>query len=959
MSEKKDNFISNLRAIIISCKGGLPLANVQSDYAEAFGESLPFKALGYKSLKHFFEENKSDFQISGDKVHAVVKCASSHISSLVQRQKGVKIKRTGNVRKQLNSVKKIHPNGGGSFHSNINKKSVRDSIPPRLIKESNDRNVPKTGKDHQRHQGKTVSFEKVTLRSPHGSKVSNQISELARPSTLTLNTSKRIPSLMENLQPEPNHNASFSRTASKEMTNNHIIVPVAEPFGNVQDYPLGKGVQGRVLKQKFKMSSEYSDPVNQKSHAASSTDVKVPFDLTSNNLWNHDSSVNSLTSPNSAQSPNSPSPVQDIGPTAGSRQKAQARIANMRVSLQKNIIEQEVNNNTIDGTGVTTPVGTAKISNCGEINENQFISLNQSSNNKTPISIDGNTSVFKDTEMEYVKKLSDLCKQRNIPDPYYKIIVREPKNEPRQYICKVQMEEHLQLSSYPIETRDPYAAKEIAAKKMYNYLVSDESYCQAPKIDKSKIISRVLEIVTPKYGVWSDKLPILYKEKYNEPIAKDWLDIIMKAAEFEIDRFGGNRFIIRKKTEVTVSNLESVQSPKSTGIVPQKLVELELPESDYWELYITNIRNSDEIWCRLIGENYSDTYDAMMTKLELEPLERKAKTPKVDGIYGIKVCAIWYRVKLIEMLGDGQALVFYIDVGDRETVSLTDLYEPEDIYFSVAPQAILISLHELESFSDDEEVTGVITKNLLGNTYVAEIISVAPDVGNDELSRATVRLWDTSTERDINVNQLLLNNIIKTITFPTLPSTAKIEEVFVSSVNENGDVYIQTNKMSVHHLKCLIFNKIKSFEADRMMPRKAKFTIGTDILHLTKRKLADIYCRTKVIEIHGSSTVDVQFVDYGCIERIPISDLIHLEKSSILQAIPAQALKVKLANVTNFSQTIISKLRDAVLDQNVLMKVISSARGTVPSVEFFKRSIPDNTLYSVNAKLNSDPELKI
>lgn len=83
----------------------------------------------------------------------------------------------------------------------------------------------------------------------------------------------------------------------------------------------------------------------------------------------------------------------------------------------------------------------------------------------------------------------------------------------------------------------------------------------------------------------------------------------------------------------------------------------------------------------------------MMTKLELEPPERKAKKPKIGGIYGIKICAIWYRVKLIDIVNDDQALVFYIDVGDKETVSFSELYEPEDIYFSVAPQVKKVIIH--------------------------------------------------------------------------------------------------------------------------------------------------------------------------------------------------------------------------------------------------------------------------
>lgn len=469
--------------------------------------------------------------------------------------------------------------------------------------------MPKASKDQSKslvNVSKTVSFEKITLRKPHGSKPLNHNSDQVRPSTLTLGSQDRSPPSTGNLTPvtsESNENFS-SKSASKEILNNPIIIPVADVFGNVMDYP-ATSVQARVLKQKLKLTQnqECPDPVS-KSVAAASMDKIVPFEL-SLNLWNHDNPISSLPSPSSIQSPNSPSPIQDIPSTIGGRQKAQARIANIKISMQKNIGDQEVNNNAVDGNAAT-PLGSAKMFNCTEVNENQFFTSNQSNNNKTQIyPTDTYISTDGDAGNGFVKKLMELCKLRNIPEPYYKIIMREPKNEPKQYICKVQLDEHLQLSSYPIETRDPYAAKEIAAKKMYDYLFSDESYCQVSKVDESEMTARVLDIVTPTYGVWSDKLPALYKEKYNEVINNNWLNVIKKASQFEIDNFGGNRFIIRKKPEVTVSSSETAESRNESECVSQNLAELKLPESDYWELYITNIRNSDEIWCRLIGENYS------------------------------------------------------------------------------------------------------------------------------------------------------------------------------------------------------------------------------------------------------------------------------------------------------------------------------------------------------------------
>uniref|UniRef100_A0A1B6CRM9 HTH OST-type domain-containing protein n=1 Tax=Clastoptera arizonana TaxID=38151 RepID=A0A1B6CRM9_9HEMI len=91
MVEDKDRVISNLRACIISSKGGLPFSHLQKEFQFMIGEPIPFKKFGFSSLEAFLR-GIPDFHIfqnhSGElMVEAKVKEESAHVSSLIRRQK--------------------------------------------------------------------------------------------------------------------------------------------------------------------------------------------------------------------------------------------------------------------------------------------------------------------------------------------------------------------------------------------------------------------------------------------------------------------------------------------------------------------------------------------------------------------------------------------------------------------------------------------------------------------------------------------------------------------------------------------------------------------------------------------------------------------------------------------------------------------------------------------------------
>nr|XP_033339584.1 tudor domain-containing protein 7-like [Megalopta genalis]XP_033339585.1 tudor domain-containing protein 7-like [Megalopta genalis] len=86
----KDEVVKNIRACLISSKGGLKLDNLSKDYKMLLDEGIPFKKLGYSSLISFLNTvpGIKTCERGGDYfIEAIPTSESAHISKLISRQK--------------------------------------------------------------------------------------------------------------------------------------------------------------------------------------------------------------------------------------------------------------------------------------------------------------------------------------------------------------------------------------------------------------------------------------------------------------------------------------------------------------------------------------------------------------------------------------------------------------------------------------------------------------------------------------------------------------------------------------------------------------------------------------------------------------------------------------------------------------------------------------------------------
>ncbi|XP_061178264.1 tudor domain-containing protein 7-like [Saccostrea echinata] len=89
---------SMLRAVLMSCKEGVPAHILQRDYREITQEPLPFKKLGFSNLDEFINSIPDVVKVRRNKqgeivYHAVANEETAHIQSMVAKQKGTKKKK--------------------------------------------------------------------------------------------------------------------------------------------------------------------------------------------------------------------------------------------------------------------------------------------------------------------------------------------------------------------------------------------------------------------------------------------------------------------------------------------------------------------------------------------------------------------------------------------------------------------------------------------------------------------------------------------------------------------------------------------------------------------------------------------------------------------------------------------------------------------------------------------------
>ncbi|XP_012284701.1 tudor domain-containing protein 7A [Orussus abietinus] len=859
-----DGVVSNLKACVVSAKGGISISHLNRDFKLLIGDNIPYRKLGFSTLESFLAEIPGIRVVkrgSDQFVEALPTAETAHITKMISRQKSAPKK------------------------------------PMRKLATANRRPAPSS------YQFTPMSN---AARSQH-SRTMNDVKKNERLSNLTPLMSLPV-TPPASVSPKPRFLTSnaemLQRSPTKQMQSRWVPPP---PVSLSQSKDIPKSIENHV---------------NNMNGEKPKSPVEYP-------VRNHE-----------------PKNLQNGGLILQQPQKSRSSV-NDRLLIKRATVPPPYPTQLVEnGNHSTLPKPMVQ----------------------QPPSLMLGKPIGPREELKY------LVRSFNLSEPEYKCYQTTEKhgNKGTVVYCQVKVSGKSYMS-YPQVARtydeaEKYAAAEAlkALKEEYEPLGNI-----AETTDRVLIRKRVITIINEHpSGVFIHQLPIYYKQKFSESLPENWLEIIKANPLVTVDKVADNSVILLRHTpcvkKVDEHVLQKEEKIQLKPIGPAIPGQLELPEEDFWIVLVTCTLSTMDIWVRIVGEEYSEQLEVIASEMEqyYAPLERSTVTSAVDvgSYYAVFQDDSWHRVECVEFdAASGKAAVFFIDHGDDDVFHCSKLYPLEKQFCLLPAQAFKVCLAGLAEFSECNNAVTHLEDVLLERTLHAEVVS--REIFDDEPFIAVI-LHDTSGPEDVNLNPILSTRIMQQVlTPPKLDAEGQVTEVFISHVDENGDVYVQVKSESMTYLTTLLNQLINAGLSAEDLRRSTVTAIDTTEVYFAWCLQDQNWYRAKVVDISKTTNqVKMFLIDFGKYIMVGKKNLVCLQKlSDVLAIYPHQALKVRLHNIppSIFSEKMVSRLTDlAPPSEPLLVKVVTPQSTDSPAVvELFKRIQPDNVLASINNTLILEPEL--
>ncbi|KAH9636554.1 hypothetical protein HF086_014815 [Spodoptera exigua] len=481
-----------------------------------------------------------------------------------------------------------------------------------------------------------------------------------------------------------------------------------------------------------------------------------------------------------------------------------------------------------------------------------------------------------------VEKLAWTCKKLGLPEPVYKVYEYKPKRGPVTFDCTVKVGGSYSVSSYPDSSPSEDLAKEVGAVKLLSAIESSEAGGK-PTSSSSNAIVYLTELVSEhEAGLWAYIVPHLYSD----------------------------------------------------------LPPLQFPDDDFWNVFVTVANSTLEIWLRIIGSQYSDTFETLLAEMSKyyehggSPVDKSMLIK--NAWYAVNLDdGGWQRAKILEIEEDS-ATVFLGDHGDDDVVYIHKIKILEPQFRKLPAQAILCRLEGAEELAASTLGAELVRRRLPGEVLVA-----APGPRHDPTDPSVaVVLYDTSTQRDLNLNKEIVHDFCIAGAFTI---TQKPCEVEVGCVTEEGRVWVSRAGGAALVQGALALLTAGPYR--RPLPAAPQAPAPNATTLYIVRTLAGDWVRCTIISgLDGEGTVRTQLVDSGLILRAPLSSLVPLQSfSPALNAFPPQAVSVRLGPAERAAAGMVARLRDLLLGARVLCRALPAGGaggapgdGNAPHVELGK-----------------------
>ncbi|KAK8390364.1 hypothetical protein O3P69_010208 [Scylla paramamosain] len=545
----------------------------------------------------------------------------------------------------------------------------------------------------------------------------------------------------------------------------------------------------------------------------------------------------------------------------------------------------------------------------------------------------------------------------------------------------------LTVNSYPNSVKSREEAEEAASQKALQQLSQVAKMRQTAQhytvTDYNVSIPRVKQLLEKKSPVkrfWWEAVQGMYWDVYQEKLPQDWITVVKSQnnTSLEFDNPCTDMWTVALAKKIpssgsmtsepldtsTSCGLEEAQfhcnseNEKSISTVGGKLQlpTLSLPSTPTWDVVINCVEDHNNIHLCLVGKDYSEMFDELVSEMESHYTEQKhlqsVKELAVGDICAAKHQESWFRIEVLETFSEN-AHVKFVDEGDSAIIPLCDIYDLHEKFFSLPPQDLHCCLAGFEDAPREATLQALLECIPMSQALVARV--------QRRQEPYALVFFDTSTSEDINLNDKVFESLVLHITEPSLLPDGCVAEVYLTYASYSGIIYFQVDSdtlISLNDLLKIARRKIKEIPLDA--------NVDLTKLYLTYFNGDGEWYRAKPkspVDVDGK--VLMEFVDFGNVEKVCISNIRNLEAvSPLLAKLPHQALPCHLYKVPSnpdLKWTVKACQRLVELtsqDTPLLLKVVSQwTERQLPMVQLFKRLLPQNELVSINDTLGINTNL--
>ncbi|KAK3725724.1 hypothetical protein QZH41_018912, partial [Actinostola sp. cb2023] len=290
--------------------------------------------------------------------------------------------------------------------------------------------------------------------------------------------------------------------------------------------------------------------------------------------------------------------------------------------------------------------------------------------------------------------------------------------------------------------------------------------------------------------------------------------------------------------------------------IPERVV---IPDLEFLDIMVSTVFSTDNISVMLYGEEYT-WFPNLCLYFSIE----NPSTPNVGEIWAIKSSELhsdaqYYRVKVLSITDD-QAQLEFVDYGDTRQAPVSTLKTLPSRFLDLPFQAFTISLHGIPK-TKKPQVLDKLKHHILDKPLVAEVFQRTQH-------KLEVEIYDTATELDVNINEVMRSLIIPDEDLlPALPKVGHQVEARISHITDTGSVFVQIPGAGLNRLEELMTDITEHYSKST---KAAEFVSQLSAGHICCAKCVDgSWYRAIILERMLDRKVKVQCVDYGNIEILP------------------------------------------------------------------------------------------